>query len=124
MVYVPEYAAEEVLVKPHDKYKEIRDISKIISIRSGYELKEKWYKDPEIYIFSVPVGQEDRACLQFQEDKEFVEWAERRDLKQERIWDSLDEVLGSLENARDSPEDCEQIKKARDYLNDLIEREF
>ena len=70
MVYVPEYAAEEVLVKPHDKYKEIRDISKIISIRSGYELKEKWYKDPEIYIFTVPVGQEDRAWLQFQEDKE------------------------------------------------------
>ncbi len=124
MAHIPEYSAGEIIVSPSDKYSSVAGISELLSIRTGYKLKERWEFDESVYVFSVPEGFEDKACLDFKADGDYVEWAEKRDLRQERIWKSLDESIENLKILRDSIENKLLLKKVISSLSNIIDSEL
>lgn len=96
--YVPEYAKGEILVCFFDKV----EFGEKFGSALGYELSEnQWNHAENVVTYKVPVGQEDEAIRIFTGYREFVDWAEKRDLKQEKRWGQLENIVRAAEELRD-----------------------
>jgi hypothetical protein len=106
MKYEPEYAKGQILVA----FKKCpgRQVAQFFGEHLGYGLMEEEddYYGAEVFIYRTPEGQERQAIEAFQQQgiDRFIEWAERRDLKLERRWKSLDEAAGMLQELHDDTE--------------------
>jgi hypothetical protein len=134
--YVPEYAEGEILVCFKDLRLTTPKKSVSMSLTQGfdgylgtllgYEVSEErldFYDS--VIVYKVPKGKETEACAKFKKYSEFVDWAERRDVKAERRYDGLDDVIRKMENLRD---DCDtqsdemfksKLKEISNYMNKL-----
>lgn len=123
MDYIPEYAEGEILLKLGTAYGHdfstdvdfIRDFSKYL----GFEYKEEWRDSGDYHVISVSPGKEAEACEKFM-SYNFVENAERRDLKLEARWDMRDDVVFILGNVDYDNLSDEEYKKKMTEIADLL----
>ena len=125
--YCPEYAEGEILVGfiPNRYFNEliVRDLGK----KLNYELIGPWIKgyseEYYVFIYRVPKGQEEEACKKFKLENDLVGWANKRDLKLEKRWKSLDEAIDNLSSLRNYGELLdEEFKKRILAIIDALEK--
>ena len=120
--YKPKYAEGEILVgvKGYSK-----DFVKQFGKTLGYELIDEWEHGDNVYIFRTPVNKEDIACKKFLHYKDFVEWAERRDVKLESRWKGIEKTIGVLKDLGDKCEiSDEEYRKKIDEIIDSLKSTF
>jgi hypothetical protein len=114
--YVPEYAKGQVLVRFLGDHN-LGDFLDLGYIQVDYNPKRKGFS-----VYRVPVGEEERAILKFKSHSEFVEGAERFDLKFEKrgkIIDSLYEKVSELYGSMINDKEWERLldESFRDWLD-------
>jgi hypothetical protein len=131
MGYVPEYAKGQILVVLKTTG---NNFARTFGERLGYRLANKRRDDLlEVadligcFVYDVGEGREQEAIKQFESYGQFVEWADRRDLKWESRQKSLEEAIDRLERIRDdaSADISDRvygklIKDFSDYLLSLV----
>ncbi|MEA3514552.1 MAG: hypothetical protein U9R34_03690 [Nanoarchaeota archaeon] len=85
----------------------------------GYDLVGDWKYGDNVYIYQVPKDAETEACERFRFKKEFVEWAETKDVKIEKRWESLEEAIDKLDSLHNDAEIND--KKYAERLDIIIE---
>ncbi|HJX05276.1 MAG TPA: hypothetical protein VJ461_01040 [Candidatus Nanoarchaeia archaeon] len=128
--YEPKYAVGEILVcflgnlNAEDGF--VRKMSEFL----GYQVKDEEYEFGESYIILTKPGEEEKACNEFKsfriKDQEWVDWAARRDIKLEKRWNDLEELVGMAESLRDDPEYADVVYNKKldeiiDYANKIKE---
>lgn len=102
--YKPYYAKGEIVVCFKEGFGPSigTDIAKV----AGYKMERPWDYGERIVIYKIPEGEEDKAIKNLENKySEFIEWAEKRDLKLESRWNSLEKILEKLTNLRDSSDE-------------------
>jgi len=99
MKYKPEYAKGQILVGflPSGG----NDFAEPFGEAIGYKLSTESYEHGNEFIFETPVGKEEIAIKKFKQYKEFVQWAGRRDIKQEARWNEIEAIEERLEDLKD-----------------------
>jgi hypothetical protein len=77
---------------------------------TGYETSEHWQNQHEFFVYKVPKEEEDNA-LEILTNHKYVEWAEKRDHRAEKVWESIDKVVSDLEELRGISDAIEFDKK-------------
>lgn len=119
--YEPEYSKGEILVNFREDIDPSPDLARSFGMRLGYELKGFWDHGDNTFIYSTSEGEEEKACLMFKKHADFVDWAEKRDLKMETRWDSLEEIISMMRSLRDNPglpdkQYDDKLKEISDYI--------
>lgn len=134
--YKPDYAPGEILVCPAEVPNiDIGDeFFRNAGITEGYLLQGEHKMLEGVYIFKVPVGEEEKAIKYFKklpiilnppQKISVVGWAERRDLAWERRSDSVDELSTLVERLSDDIDEGlnrEQYNKYLDRIKSYVER--
>jgi hypothetical protein len=140
--YEPGYAEGEILVCPREATLFDKDpradfgdeFFRTVGLLKGYLLSNEQH-DGTWYIFKTKPGEE-KAAIDYFSKLEIkssdnttikpVDWAVRRDLKLERRWKDLEELISLAESLRDNPElgkkgYNKQLDKIIDYSQKLKE---
>lgn len=121
MKYKPEYAKGQILVGflPSGENGFAEPFGEAI----GYKLSKESYEHGNEFIFETPVGQEEIAIKKFKQYKEFVQWAGRRDTKQEPRWNGIEAIEEKLADLKDDVAiSDEQFNTKRSKLIDMLKR--
>lgn len=70
----------------------------------GYDLIDSWEHGNDVFVYRTEVHQEEEAIKTFLEKTEFIKWANRRDIRLEGRWISLENAIAALEELRDDGE--------------------
>ncbi len=100
--YFPLYSLGEILVQFKDSVGE--DFAATFGTFLGYNLVESWEHGNNVFVYRTDVHQEEEAIRTFLGKTEFVEWANRRDIRLEGRWVSLESAIAALEELRDNCE--------------------
>ena len=117
MEYEPEYSEGEILVGYRNMVEPRENFPQhfVPIFFEGAEYVGPWIYGEDVFIYRVPVGQEDYACSELLKQDEFVDWTGKRDFKQEIFWNlakKIGEVLKDL-----NPRDPEVNKKLEAIVN-------
>lgn len=98
---IPHYSKGEVLIFPHERHKGM-DVSGMAN-ELGYEVDGAYNMGGDYYLIKTPVGHEMEAGQDFIDNyPEFISSYERRDVRQEDLYDRLDHIndmFGSLQDS-------------------------
>ncbi len=64
----------------------------------GYDLVGNWEHGSNVFVYRTEVHPEEEAIKTFLGKTEFIEWANRRDIRLEGRWISLESALAALED--------------------------
>ena|SRR5688572_20487987 len=126
-MYKPRYATGQIIVDFHDGLGE--DFAKDFGEKIGYKLSDDQPNEGP-YVFETPPGKERKAVREFSRRQydNFVEFADRRDLRLEERWSRLDRVVEMIEEFRDSNADFgtkeynRELENIRNYLESIKEK--
>ena len=129
MEYEPEYAKGEVLVRFRDNPAGVNGgFAVTFGGYLGFDMKGDWM-DTDVFIYSVPEGMEDSAIESFLKHPQYVEYAERRDLKLERRWkdtkslmDMAEDLRGDSDSFLPKEEYNARLREISDYALSLMEK--
>ena len=107
--YKPEYAEGQILVCFLNKWDMNEGFMSTFLESIGYKLKDQHQYDlptDGYVVVEVPPGEEEKACNEIKQydndqNKQFIDWTARRDLKYERRSKSIDEIADSAKNLED-----------------------
>jgi len=88
---IPHYSKGEILIFPHERHKgmDITNMTKEL----GYEEDVEYNMDGEYYLIKTPVGHEMEVGQDFVDNyPEFISSYERRDIRQEFLYNKLNEI--------------------------------
>jgi hypothetical protein len=98
---IPHYSKGEILIFPHERHKGM-DISGMAN-ELGYEEDEAYDVLGDYFLIKTPVGHEEEAGQDFIDNyPEFISAYERRDLRQEELYDRLDHINNMFGSLQDS----------------------
>jgi hypothetical protein len=100
MKYTPDYAKGQVIVlfKPDFNRRFAEDFGKGL----GFYLSDEEYKfGNNVFIYNVNEGKEKESIEVLEKYKEFIEWAEQRDLLLESRWESLEHAIDMIKDLSD-----------------------
>ena len=120
MKYEPEYAEGQILV--HFKIPVAHGFAETLGEFLGYKaLEESYSYGDNVFIYETGKGKEKQALKKFLEQKPFVDWTNRRDIKLEKRWEDLEIIIGRVEELRDNSElpDKEYNRKLDQLCNYL-----
>ncbi len=122
--YKPDYAKGEILVCYLDNIDTDLGFARTFGKTLGYELADIYEYGDDVFIYKTLSGKENAACKAFISHNKFVDWAEKRDIKIEKRWKSLEqgvEMLTSLNDDAELPdmEYAEKLDKIIAYLKNL-----
>lgn len=114
--YVPEYAKGQILVE----YKDGLGFSfaNFLGNSMGFPPLYSWDYGTNVIVHKIPEGREIYAIGEFQKYPQFIEWAERRDLKLESRWQRIEICKRLLEDV-----DCEHLsdKKFNEEVSRILD---
>ena len=121
--YESEYVAGEILVcflgKLHAETGFVKKFSELL----GYQVKDEEYEFGKSYIILTKPGEEEKACNDFKsfmiKGQGLVDWASRHDLKLERRWNDLEELVSMAESLRDDAEHSDSAYNKK--IDDIID---
>jgi len=119
--YSPLYAKGEIIVGFRKLVHPNIDLAEMFAQAWGYKVKEGTEFYPNAFIYLTDPGKEQEAIDFFLGKTEFIEWAERRDLRLESRWKDLEHCINEL---RQIDEDAGQLS-SEDYnikLQEMIEQ--
>ncbi|MBI2102916.1 hypothetical protein HYT55_03700 [Candidatus Woesearchaeota archaeon] len=102
--YLPSYSPGEILVCFKRNLNVGQEFAQVFGEGIGYTLVSVWEIGDDVFVYRTEAGKEEKACSDFKEQGQFVDWAGRRDAGLEKRWESLDDAIAALEELRD---DCE-----------------
>lgn len=100
--YIPEYVKGQILVGYKDLFAPC--FAEDLGMHLDFPRMYSWKYGKRVEIHQTPEGKEDEALIKFREYPEFVQWAEKRDIKLERRWKRLENYKRELESI-----DCEHF---------------
>ncbi|MBT4376333.1 hypothetical protein HOD29_03080 [archaeon] len=120
--YIPEYAKGEILVCFKEDF--LGNFPKQFGKGIGYELKEEIDYLDSVASFYVNEGEEEKAIEEFQGQKNFILWAEKRDLRFEKrieFTKNLEDKVKALDGTLTKDDFLNQIQEIRTYLKNVDE---
>jgi len=114
-----DYACSEILVGFRKQINCNDSFAEKFGKGFGYDLVGEWNHDYNVYIYQVPKDAETEACERFMSKKEFVGWAETKDVKIEKRWENLEEAIDKLNSLHNDAEISDERYIAR--LDIIIE---
>ncbi len=97
----PHYSKGEILIFPHQRHKGM-DISSMAK-ELGYEVDKDFDYDGEYFLIKTPIGGEMEVGQDFVNNyPEFISSYERRDVRNEELYDKLDRISEMVSNLQDN----------------------
>ena len=118
--YSPEYVKGEVIVRFKDTNASSEDLARDIAKLLGYQYKGEMEEPFDgNYIFIVPAGKEEEAVKNI-EKRDYVEFADRFDLKSRNRWGNLEKIIEKARELLDDTLDHLPDREYKSRVNEII----